>query len=331
MKRALLKDSKKLVIEDVPEPTIDDNEVLIKIKYCGICGSDLHIYLEGLPLGLGHEFSGDIVKTGPDVERWEIGDRVTVKLQNPCGECYWCRREETGLCDTMYQRSTGSRVTGFATFTKANHHNLYRLDDMSYEEGAMVEPTTIALHAVNLSGMKSGDSIAVLGLGPIGQLVARLSRAVGVKTIIATELSPSRRELAKNVVDEVIDPTMVDPVDRVFELTNRLGADIVFECAGVIETTQDSIAVAKKGGTIVIPGMCFESVETSIIDIVLKGLTIKGSMTYNEGEFSAAYELIKKKKIDVESVITSIMPLDDINEAFTKAFRGEGGKILIAP
>ena len=331
MRAAMIEDKRKIVIRDVPEPVLDRDEVLIKVKYCGICGSDLHIYLDGLSLGLGHEYSGNIVEMGPDVEGWEIGDRVAVEPSVPCQECYWCRQGEVGLCNKLFLGAT--RYQGaFATYAKAKCYQLHKLsEELTYEQGAIVEPTTCALHAVRLSGMKMGDVVTVLGLGPIGQLIARLAKISGAKAVYATEISQSRVELAKNVVDEVINPKVTDPVDRILELTDDMGADIVFECAGNVETTQESIALARKGGTIVIPGMCFGAVETSFIDIVLKGLTLKGSLAWSVGEYASAFNLIKNKRINVDPLLTSKIPLQDINEGFEKALRGEGGKILVKP
>lgn len=333
MRAAMIEGRRKLVMREVPKPVLDKDEVLIKVQYCGICGSDLHIYLDGLSLGLGHEYSGDIVEMGPDVKGWEIGDPVVVEFFLPCEEgCYWCKRGETGLCDKLFLHVTGRKVGAFATYVKAKYNRLLKLsDELTYEQGAIVEPTAVSLHAINVSGMKLGDVVAVLGLGPIGQLVARLLKISGVKAVYATEISQSRVELARNVVDEVINPKVTDPVDRILELTDGMGPDIVFECVGNVETIQDSIALARKGGTIVIIGNCFDAVETSFIDIVLKGLTIKGSLSGNVGDYVSAFDLIKKKRIDVNPLFTDKFPLEDINKAFEKALKGEGGKILVKP
>jgi len=331
MRAAMVEGRRNLAIRDVPEPVLEKDEVLIEVQYCGICGSDLHIYLDGLSLGLGHEYSGNIVEMGPDVKGWEIGDRVAVEPYIPCEGCYWCERGEIGLCDKLFLYVTQKKVGAFATCAKARYDKLHRLpDELTYEQGAIVEPTDVALHAINISGMKLGDVVAVLGLGPIGQLAARLAK-LGAKAVYATEINQSRIELARNVVDEVINPKITDPVDRILELTDGMGPDIVFECAGKIETIQESMALARKGGTIVIISNCFDAVETSFMDIVLKGLTIKGSLSCSAGDYVSAFNLIKNKKIDVNPLITDKFPLEDINKAFEKALKGEGGKILVKP
>ena len=331
VRAAILEDRRKLVIRDVSKPVLDKDEVLIKVQYCGICGSNLHIYVEGIGIGLGHEFSGDIVEMGSEVDGWKIGDRVAVNPRIPCGECYWCIRGKIGLCDKLYLRAT--RLQGaFATYAKAKYVQLHKLpDELTYEEGTMVEPTACALHAIRLSRMKVGDVVAVLGLGPIGLLITQLAKISGAKAVYGTEISPSRIKLAKYVADLVIHPKLARPVDRILDLTGDMGPDIVFECAGSIETTQESIALARRGGTIIIPGMCFEAVETSFIDVVLKELTLRGSLAWSAGEFAMALELIKNGIIDVNSLITDKFPLEDINRAFEKALKGEGGKILVKP
>jgi (R,R)-butanediol dehydrogenase/meso-butanediol dehydrogenase/diacetyl reductase len=329
MRAAILEDRKKLVIKDVPKPIIEKDEVLVKVQYCGICGSNLHIYSEGINIGLGHEFSGTIVKIGSEVDGWKIGDRVAVNPRLPCQECYWCLRGEIGLCEKLYKRATTIQGA-FATYAKANRIQLYKLpDNLTSEEGTIVEPTACALHAIKISGLKIGDVITVLGLGPIGQLVARLAKIAGAEAIYATEISPSRIELARDVTDLIINPESSDPTDKILDLTKGVGSDIIFECAGNPNTIQDAIKLTKKRGKIIIPGMCFEPVETSFIDIVLKELTLRGSLAWSIGEFNLAFDLIKERRIDVKPLFTDIFSFEEINKAFEKALKGEGGKILV--
>jgi 2-desacetyl-2-hydroxyethyl bacteriochlorophyllide A dehydrogenase len=332
MRAAMVEGKRKLVIREVPEPIPDKDEVLIRVRYCGICGSDLHRYRWGAALGIGHEFSGDIVAIGQDVKGLQVGDRVAVEPHRFCGECAWCRRgEEIGLCEKFFgwiEQYQGA----FRTYVKAKHYQAYKLpDELSYEHAALIEPTTVALHAIRVSEMKEGDVVAVLGLGPIGQLVARVARALGAKSVYATEATPSRLELARDVVDEAIDINAANPVDRILELTDGVGPDIVFECAGTVSAAQQSIALVRKGGTIVALSICFDWVEIPFSSIVLKGLTLKGFVCWTPGEYASALNLVKERKIDVAPLLTCEMPLDDIGEAFKKALRGEGGTILIKP
>ncbi len=331
MKAAVLEGKRKFVIEEVPEPVLEKDEVLIKVQYCGICGSDLHVFKEGAAVGFGHEFSGDIVGMGSEVKGWRMGERVAVDPLASCGECFWCQRGELGLCE-QYFIALVEYKGAFATYAKAKYHYLHRLPKrLGYEEGAIIEPTTCALHAIKVAGMQKGDVVAVLGLGPIGQLVARVAKASGAKAVYASEISQVRLEMARDAVDEVIDAKVTNPVDRVLELTDGRGPDIVFECAGAVATTQQSVALVRKGGVVVIVAICFETVELPVSNINLRALTVKGSMTFSPGEYAAALRLIKARKIDVAPLLQLKMPLDKINEAFEMALRGEGGKILIKP
>jgi 2-desacetyl-2-hydroxyethyl bacteriochlorophyllide A dehydrogenase len=331
MKAAVLAGKRKFAIEEVPEPVLEEDEVLIQVRYCGICGSDLHVFKEGAGVGFGHEFSGDIVGMGSEVKGWRIGERVAVDPLVSCGECFWCQRGELGLCE-QYFIALVEYKGAFATYAKAEFHHLHRLPrGLGYEEGAIIEPTTCALHAIKVGGMQKGDVVAVLGLGPIGQLVARVAKASGAKAVYASEISQLRLEMARGAVDEVIDAKVTNPVDRILELTDGRGPDIVFECAGTVATTQQSVALVRKGGTVVIAAICFETVELPVSNINLRGLTVKGSMCFSPGEYASALKLIRNKKIDVAPLLKRRMPLTKINEAFEMAMRGEGGKILIKP
>ena len=331
MKAAVLEEKRRFAIKEVPEPVLDSDEVLIKVQYCGICGSDLHIFNEGAGVGPGHEFSGDIVEMGSDVKGWSLGDRVAVEPMISCGECFWCRQGDLGLCEQYYVELIKYKGA-FSTHAKAKAYNLHRLPaELSYEYGAIVEPTTCAVHAVTLSGMKEGDSVAVLGLGPIGQLVARVARAWGAKAVYGTEVSRPRIDMAGGALDEVIDATSTNPVDRILELTGGVGPDIVFECTGSVATSLQSVLLARKAGTIVVAAICFDPVLVPFSSIVLKGLTVKGSHCFSPGEYATALNLIRDGKVDVDPLLQCKMPLDDINKAFEMATRGEAGKILLKP
>ena len=315
----------------MPDPVADEGEVVIRVRDCGVCGSDLHTYVVGIPARYGHEYSGDIVEVGPGVDGWKVGDRVAAECIGACGGCFWCARGQIGLCESFDQAWSES-PTGFATYTKTGANRLHRLPPhVSYEEGALVEPAAVALHAVALSDMKAGDAVAVLGLGPIGQLVARLARISGAGAVYATEASESRIGLAAGVVDQVIDIKQDDPVARIIGLTDGLGPDVVFECAGAGAAFQQSLALARKGGTIVLAGVSINPVEMVAGSVTLRELTIRESMVFSAGDYASALGLIAGKKLDVTPVITDVLPLDEINAAFGKAVSGEGGKILVEP
>ena len=334
MRAAVLEDARRFVLRNVPEPVPDKDEAVLKVRYCGICGSDLHMYKHGLKGRiLGHEVSGDIVKLGSDVEEWRVGDRVTIDPHTICYDCYWCKIGKTELCEKT--SVTGVNYDGgFATYVKVKSHQLHKLpDDLTYEQGALIEPLSVVLHGVRLSEIKVGDTAAVLGLGPLGQFAARLAKASGAKAVYATDINESRMDLARNVVDEVINSNEVDSTERILELTNDVGPDIVFECSGNGAAAQQSITLPKKGGTTVFIGICFDSIEVlPFQDLVFKQLTIKGSFHSSPRDFVQAIDIVKSKTIEVDSIITLKIPLEDIGEkGFEATLKAEGGKILVKP
>jgi len=334
MRAAVLEEARKFVIRDVPKPVSEKDEVLLKVRYCGICGSDLHLYQGGTKGRiLGHEVSADIVELGSDVEEWRVGDRVTMDTHTICHNCYWCKIGKTELCE----RASVTGVDhdgGFATHVKVKAHQLHKLpDELTYEQGALIEPLSVVLHGVNLSEIKAGDTVAVLGLGPLGQFAARLAKASGASAVYATDINETRMDLARNVVDEAINSKEVDSTERILELTNNMGPDIVFECSGNAAASQQSITLPKRGGTLVTIGICLHSIEVSPFqDLVFKQLTIKGSFHSSPRDFVQAIDILKSKTIEVDSIITSKIPLEDIGEkGFEIALKGEGGKILVRP
>ena len=331
MRTAVVEEKKRLAIREVPDPVPEEDEVLIRVRYCGVCGSDLHVYDEGAEISTGHEFSGDIAGVGSGVKEWSVGDRVAVEPRLGCGRCFWCKRGEIGLCEEFYVRLL-QYMSGFATYTKVKACQVHAIPgEMSYEQAAIIEPAACALHAIRKSGMQEGEVVAVLGLGPIGQLAARMARALGAGAVYGTEKTRSRIDLARDAIDEVIDVNEADPVTRIMDLTHGMGADVVIECAGSISSTQQSIALARKGGTILVVGICLDWVQILVSEIVLKGLTLKGAVCFSIGEFASALDLVAERKIDVDPLVTCKFTLDEINEAFEAASSGQGGKILVSP
>lgn len=331
MRQAILVDKRKFEVREVPEPILNEDEVLIKVRYCGICGSDLDTYVGGVTISHGHEFSGDIVKIGSHVGGWEVGDRVTAESVISCGDCYWCARGEMGLCDN-FAKTWLQRTPAFATHTKARSDQLHKIpSELSYQQAALTEPTAVALHAFRLSGMSKGATVAVLGMGYIGQIVARLARISGAGAVYATDGSKSRLELVRDIANETVDVTAVDPLERIFQFTGGKGPDVVFECAGVVSTTQQSIILVKKGGTIVVVGLCFDPIEMLASNVAMKEIKLQGAMCFYSHEYALSLDLMRKKDIDVAPLIDCEMSLDAINEAFERALKREGVKILIKP
>lgn len=332
MKVAVVEGERKIAVREVPEPVPERDEVVIQVQYCGICGSDLEIYSSGANIRPGHEYAGDIVEVGSEVQGWKAGERVVVQPRRPCGRCYWCGNGyEIGLCEQFYVELL--RYGGaFATYAKAKHDQLYRIPgDLSYEHATIAQPMSTPLCALRASGMQLGDTVMVLGQGPIGLLQAHVARLAGARAVYATELSRKRIELARSMGVEVIDINKTDPVDRITELTGGRRADVVFECSGSPAASLQSLALVRNGGTVVFVGICMDWAELPISKIALNGLTLKGLVAYHESDFATALNLIIEKKLDVAPLITSTMTLEDISRAFEKASKGEEGKVLIKP
>ena len=342
MRAAVLEDAGKIVVKDVPKPSPREEEVLVKVKYCGICGSDLHAYktgMYGLGLIMGHEFSGDIVELGSDVKGWDVGDKV-IKKPDSCGECYYCRRGLINLCEKGVERveyGLGIFSNGaYAEYVVVPTSGLLKLpDELTYEQGTMVDPLSTPIRAVRFSKMELGDTALILGAGPLGLLTLQCAKLAGARAVYVTEKAKKRIELAKKLgADEVLNPDEVDIRSRILELTDNRGPDVVFECVGVPDTILDAIGTVRSAGKIVIEGIFDEDVKTRFLDIVLNEIGIKGVFAYNDHDYRRAVELIRKKSVDVNSLITDIISLNDIAEKGFEALikpEKESVKILVAP
>lgn len=339
MRAAILEDAGKIVVKDVPKPSPREEEVLVKVKYCGICGSDLHAYktgMYGLGLIMGHEFSGDIVELGSNVKGWDIGDKV-IKKPDSCGECYYCRRGLTNLCEKGVEYGLGIFSNGaYAEYVVVPTSGLYKLpEELTYEQGTMVDPLSTPVRAVRFSKMKLADTALVIGAGPLGLLTLQCAKLAGAGAVYVTEKAKKRMELAKKLgADEVLNPDEVDIRSRILAVTDNRGADVVFECVGVPGTILNAIGTVRNAGKILIEGIFDEDVETRFLDIVLNEIEIRGVFAYDEQDYGCAVELIRKKSVDVDSLITDIISLNDIAEKGFEALvkpQKESVKILVAP
>lgn len=340
MKAASLESIRKIRLIELPVPTIDKNEILIKVKAAGICGTDLHFY-EGLwsvqkPIINGHEFSGEIVETGSDVEGFNIGDKVSADPNMICGTCYYCRHStKTYLCKNMI--ATGVNLNGaFAEFVKVNAQNLYKLEKhVDFDEAAMSEPISCCIHGIDKSQIIPGDTVAIIGAGPIGLMMLQLARLCGASVIIISDLIHSKLDVAQKLgADFIVDSSKENLNEVVLEKTNGIGADVVIEAVGNAITAVQSIKIARKGGHIVFFGVAPETTEITIspFDIYKRELTLTSAFT-NPFTFSRAIALLNNKKIDVKSIISHQIPLSEIQKAYDMLFRREPGvnKIIIKP
>lgn len=347
MKAARLKGVRDIALEEIPVPEISDTEVLIEVKYCGICGTDLHGYqVPGVfPDGtfLGHEFSGVIAKVGEKVEGWKVGDRVTVWPGYQCGQCWACKHGFLSLCERFMEAIgclADEKVPGaFSKFVRvpAPETRLHSLPgEVSFEEGALVEPLAASLHAVRISSFRPGDYAMVLGAGAIGLGVIAFLKNAGAGLIIATEVSEKRTEVAKKLgADYVFNPKNVSNLkEEVLRLTNGLGVTHVFDCSGIPEAFQSATDFVRLRGQIVLIGIIDREVPIVPFNINLREIQLQGSWCYAADEFPIVIDSLRRGVLPVREMITSKIKLSDIVEqGFEKLLRPGHAeiKILVSP
>ncbi len=313
----------KIVFEKVDIPEISDEEVLIKVMRIGVCGSDIHVYhgkhpYTSYPVIQGHEFSGKVVKVGSKVINFTEGDRVVAQPQVFCGECYPCRTGNYHICDDL--KVMGFQTEGWAReYFKVHHSKVLSIPkEMTYDEGAMVEPLAVACHALGRNGLDiKGKSILVLGAGTIGNLVAQAAKAKGAAKVMITDLSEFRLKLAKECG---IDVTVNSKEERLGEVINReLGddkADLILECVGAQATITQAVENARKGTDIIVVGVFPDEVRVNMGYVQDRELRLIGTLMYKEEDYIEAIKLIADKKISTDLIITDYFSFRDYDQAY---------------
>ncbi len=321
-------EQKRIVMEDVPVPEIKDNEVMVKVGAVGICGSDLHGFLDPKSRGripgliMGHEAAGKVVKIGSQVTNLKVGDRVAVDPQYVCGTCDACLHGWYTVCEN--KRIIGSALRGFmqgamAEFVAVDQKQVYILpENVSLEEGAMVEPASNAVHVLNRVKFNLGDTVVVIGAGTLGLCILQAAKLAGAGTVIVTDMSKYRLGIAKELgADVTIQAgSSADPLAEVLQYTKGRGADVVIEAVGVEKTYRDAIAMVRKRGTIMFFGAVQEVVGVDLYPILHKELHLIGCTGADYWEGAMAVDLIAKGKIKVKPIITHRKQLDETAEAF---------------
>lgn len=315
---------------DLPEPQIGENEILMKVKKVGICGTDLHIYNGGmnmpLPLVLGHEFVGDIVKIGKNVTNVNAGDKAVAEHLIGCGKCSYCQEGKKNLCKNPTVIGL-NRQGALAEYISIPSDLVFKLpDEFSYDEGVLVEPLSIAVYAVRKAGVKVGDQIAVVGQGPIGLLVDFVARASG-GTVNGFDKHDNRIDYAKNhgYIHKGFNTARGEYLEQ-FKENVAEGADIVFEAVGSDTSAELAIELSRSGGKVVILGIFEHDVMINMMDIVRKELQIFGSWTC-VFSFGETMLLMKSQKLDANQLITHRYPFSDAVKAFEEAFSDKSNRI----
>jgi len=343
MKALVLEEYNKLVYKDVDKPDISDNEVLIEVKACGICGSDVH-GMDGSsgrrhpPLIMGHEASGVIVKTGSKVSEFANGDRVTFDSTIYCTTCFYCRQGLINLCDNRRVLGVSPpeyRQHGaFAGYVAVPEHVLYLLpDNLSFVQAAMVEPVSIAFHAVALTPISLNDSAVVIGSGMVGLFVIQALRAAGCGTIIAVDLEQNKLDLALQLgADHTLLAQEVDVAAEVQKLTGGRGAQIAIEVVGNTAAFNTAVASLRKGGALTIVGNLAATVEFPLQEVVTRQISVTGSCS-SCGEYPACLDMIARGQINVDALVSEVAPLADGAAWFEKLYRQEKGlmKVILTP
>lgn len=322
MLKQIMTNPGEIIFEEVPVPEISENEVLIKIMFIGVCGSDIHVYhgehpFTSYPVTQGHEVSGEIVEVGKNVTIFKVGQKVTIEPQVFCGKCHPCRHGKYNLCEEL-------KVMGFQTTGTASEY--FAVDaskvtpipeDMSFEEGAMIEPLAVAVHGVKQVGDVTGMNIAVLGAGPIGNLVAQTAKGMGAAKVMITDVSELRLEKAKECgIDVCVNTRNKDFGEAMVEAFGPDKADVIYDCAGNNITMGQAIKYARKGSVIVLVAV-FAGMAT--IDLAVANdheLDIKSTMMYRHDDYVDAIQLVNDRKVFLKPLISKVFPFKEYLNAY---------------
>lgn len=321
-----------LAFETLPDPTPGEGQVAVKVGRCGICGSDLHMTedaMYGCRHGdvLGHEFAGEVVALGKGTDGLEIGDFVSVIPLMSCGHCEHCRKGEVQWCETF-----GLQGGGYAEFALTRPNQCIKLPaDLSLADGAIIEPLAVALHGVNLSGLRKGDKVLVLGAGPIGLAVAFWAKRMGAATVAIQDIAEFQKSRA---LDMGADVFVVDPVDPVGSAERALGgkADIVFECVGVPGLIAQGVEQVRPRGTILLLGLCTRPDTFNSFAMLSKEVRLVTSAFFTVPEYQTSLDALTQGAIEPRLLVTDTISLSETPEVFESLkHRTHQCKVLIAP
>ena len=312
----------KIEFREIETPVPKAGEVLIRIMKIGVCGSDIHVWhgkhpLTSYPVTQGHEVSGEIAALGAGVENLEVGQKVTIQPQVVCGKCYPCRHGKYNLCETL-------KVMGFQTTGVASEY--FAVDaakvtplpqEMSFDEGAMIEPLAVAVHAVRKFGNMRGMRVAVLGAGPIGILVAQAAKGMGAESVLITDISDLRLEKARQCgVDFCVNTCEADFGEALVSSFGPDKADVIYDCAGNNVTMGQAIRCARKGSTIILVAVFVGMAEVDLAVLNDHELDLNTTMMYRNEDYLEAIELVRAGKVDLKPLISKHFAFRDYAEAY---------------
>jgi L-iditol 2-dehydrogenase len=343
MKALVLEEYNKLVYKEVPKPVPGSEDVLVRVKACSICGSDVHGY-DGSsgrripPIIMGHEASGVIEAVGEEVVGYQPGDRVTFDSTLYCGKCWYCRRGESNLCDNRMVLGVScaeySNPGAMAEYVKVPYHILYKLpDEVSFAQAALLEPLSVVVHAVKLAALGLGDTVLIVGAGTIGQLLLQTILAAGSTAVIVADIDEQKLLAAKKLgAGWTVNTRNEDTRQVVDALTGGRGVDIAFEAVGIDPAFQTAVRALRRGGTLVLVGNVSKEVHLPLQYAVTSEIRMLGSCA-SSGEYEICLELIARGKVDVDSLISVVAPLAEGARWFEQLHRAAPGitKVMLEP
>ena len=331
---------KKVRLKKVPLPKIKGGEVLVKVKVALTCGTDRKLYLHSHPLFpppfiLGHEFAGDIVKHGKKVKKFKEGMRVVAANSAPCHSCFYCKTGKEELCENLFIRLSGAFAEYIVVPEPIVKDNLFELPgNLSYQEAAFLEPLACAIHGIEESRISLRDTVVINGAGAMGLLLLQLAKLRG-SAVIITDLSKERLSLAcKLGADKTINVARVkDEVKTIKELTKKRGADIAIEAVGNPQVWEKTIAMVRKGGKVIFFGGCPSGTSIKIGTQLFhyNELTLKGVFHHTPNYVRKSFDLICRRAINTDSLVTAKYPLRKIKEVLEKIVAHQGLKFAIIP
>jgi 6-hydroxycyclohex-1-ene-1-carbonyl-CoA dehydrogenase len=339
MKAALYTGTPTLEIQEVPTPTLEAGEVLVRVAACGVCHTDLHYLDHGVPtfkkppLILGHEASGTIESVADGVEQWVPGDRVLLPAVVSCGTCFFCRTGRENICQEM--RMFGNHMDGaYAEFVKAPAKDIFRIpDELDLQTSSIIaDAVSTPYHAVKNRGqVRAGDQVVIFGCGGVGLNLVQIANVFGA-SVIAVDLEDTRLEKAKELgAVHTINAKGVDRIDKVIKKMTGGGADIAFEAIGYKGTIEQAFSCVRIGGRLVIVGYTADSVELSAAKIMFNEIEVMGSLGCRMVDYPPLLRLVAEGKVQVAPLVTHRVPLDDINTAMDYLRNHEGIRNIVVP
>ncbi|MGN7398099.1 NAD(P)-dependent alcohol dehydrogenase [Peribacillus frigoritolerans] len=343
MKAAVMHSTRNITIEILPVPTIDHDEVLIKVMAVGICGSDLHYYTHGRigkyvvekPFILGHECAGEIAAIGSSVHEFKVGDRVAVEPGVTCGHCEECKEGRYNLCPDVQFLATPPVDGAFVQYIKMRKDFVFAIpDSLSYEEAAMVEPFSVGIHAAMRTKLQPGSTVAIMGMGPVGLMAVVAAKAFGAATIIVTDLEPLRLEAAKQLgATHVINIGEQNPYNEILDITNGKGVEVAWETAGNPSALQSALSSVRRGGKLAIVGLPAQNeIPLNVPFIADNEIDIYGIFRY-ANTYPKGINFLASGIADIKKLVTDKYSLEHTQEAVERAlnYKNECLKIIVYP